>query len=332
MSVREITEKWVDDRPYDVRFRERLDTIAHWATLYDLGFNVIPAHPQTKVTCRCWKAYEAERQPRWVFDRWFLGDFRLPDSAEAMLVVGDTPGIGVVVLDGDNREAVALIQGRCPPTPMVVQTRRGSHFYYAHPCTGWIKQRTKTTVGGVTYPIDLKADGSVVVAPGSRHASGHLYQTTGNWTREMIDGLPVYDPTWLPHEETHEQFDGPKISPRKWIAAGTAHEEFVAQAWLPPVEMRASLARHYLDKVPGTRAGDGNARRECFRIALALTWGFALPFDEAVECLSEWGQKQSNIDATGDYDPWTVGEIAVEVRSAVAATYRGKPGNRLFGA
>jgi Bifunctional DNA primase/polymerase, N-terminal len=332
VNVQGFSGGWADDRPYDVRFRERLETIGRWSSLHDLGFNVIPAHPQTKATCRCWKTYQAERQPRRVFDRWFLGDFRLPGTSEAMLVVGETPGIAIVVLDGDDPEAVAIIQDRCPPTPMTVKTGRGSHFYYAHPGNGWIKQRTKTIIAGVTYPIDLKADGSVVVAPGSRHASGHLYETTRPWSREMIGDLPVYDPAWLPHEDAQEHRDLPAVSSPSEHAGGSAHEEFVAQVWLPPVVKRSDLARRYLEKVPGTRAGEGNARRECFRLALALAWGFALPLDEAVECLAAWGRKHDNTDPAGDYDPWTEQEIAVEVRSASATTYRGKPGDKLFGA
>lgn len=332
MSVYKFSDEGSDDRPHEVRFRERLGTIAVWRSLYDLGFNVIPARPQTKETCRCWKEYQEARQPRWLFNRWFLGDFRPPGTSEAMLVVGDTPGIRVVVLDGDDDEAVALIRANCPPTPMMVQTRRGYHFYFAHPGDGRIAQRTRTVIGGVRYAIDLKADGSVVAAPGSRHASGHIYEMTQNWSPEMVSGLPVYDPSWLPHEVEREHRDGTTARASTRQVSDAAHEQFVTQGWLPPVGVRVGRARRYLERVPGTRAGEGTARRECFRLALALTWGFVLSSDDAVACLVEWGRKDSNIDLDGDHDPWAEEEIAVEVRSASAATYRGQPGDKLFGA
>lgn len=331
MSVQNFSGEWSDDRPYEARFRERLDTIALWRSLHDLGFNVIPAHPRTKETCRCWKEYQEARQPRWLFDRWFLGDFRLPDSSEAMLVVGDTPGIKVVVLDGDDEMAVDLIRANCPPTPMMVRTRRGYHFYYAHPGDGRIAQRTRTVIGGERYAIDLKADGSVVVAPGSRHASGHIYEMTQKWSPGMVSGLPVYDPAWLPHEVQGERRDPTSARASTGPVSGAAHEQFVTQGWLPPVGVRVGLAQRYLERVPGTKAGEGTARRECFRLALALTWGFALPSEVAVDCLMEWGRKESNIDRDGDHDPWTEEEIAVEVRSASAAVYRGQPGDKLLG-
>ena len=104
------------------------------------------------------------------------------------------------------------------------------------------------------------------------------------------------------------------------------------QGWLPPVGVRVELARRYLAKVPGTRAGEGIARRECFRLALVLTWGLALPLDEAVPCLLDWGRKESNTDQGGGYYPWSEEEIAAEVRSASATAYRGKPGDKLCGA
>jgi hypothetical protein len=331
VSVQKFPGDRENDRPYDVRFRERQDTIGLWRRLHDLGFNVIPSHPLSKVTSRCWEEYQMERQTRWQFHRWFLGDYRLPGTSEAMLVVGDTPGIKVVVLDGDDTEAVALIQDRCPPTPMMVKTRRGYHFYYAHPGTGRIRQRTKTRIGGVTYAIDLKADGSVVVAPGSRHENGNIYEMTQMWTPAMVDGLPVFDPNWLPHEEGVKVKHGPPSAPAMDTGAAV-HQAFANQDWLPPVGQRKGRAYRYLARVPGTQAGEGTARYECFRLALILAWGFALPSEEAIECLLVWGRKEGNTDRHGAYYPWSEHEIDVEVRSASTTPYWGKPGDKLFGA
>lgn len=332
MSVQNFHHISEDDRAYEFRYRERQETLGLWGQLFDLGFNVIPSYPSSKQTCRCWKQYQENRQSRWQFERWFLNDFRLPGTSEALLVVGDTPSIKVVVLDGDDNEAVGLIRDRCPPTPMMTRTRRGYHFYYAHPGDGRIGQRTGTVIGGVRHAIDLKADGSVVVAPGSGHASGQLYEMTQAWTSEMVAELPVYEPSWLPHEDERVTRGRASAGLSARGDANPAHEEFVGQGWLPPIRVRKEMAWRYLAKVPGTRAGEGIARRECFRLALILAWGFALPFDEAITCLLDWGTKDSNIDGDGEYDPWPVEEIANEVRSASSTAYRGKPGDKLFGA
>lgn len=332
VGVQIFGAKCGEDLPYESRYHGRQETISLWTGLHALGFNVIPSHPLTKEPCRGWKEYQATRQPRWLFKRWFLGDFRLPGTSEAMLVVGDTPGIKVVVLDGDDDDAVALIRDRCPPTPMMTRTRRGCHFFYAHPGAGRIGQRTGTVIGGVRHAIDLKADGSVVVAPGSRHAVGHVYEMAQPWTPEMVSGLPVYDPSWLPHEDQGETKDRASARRPSSDHGDPAHQDFVSQGWLPPLGVRMGLARRYLAKVPGTRAGEGDARRECFRLSMILAWGFALPSDEAVACLLDWGQKDSNTDRGGGYFPWSEEEIAAGVRSASATAYRGKPGDRLFGA
>jgi hypothetical protein len=333
------TEVWLGQEAVKLeRRRGRQEKLSLWSDLYDLGINVVPAEPRGKKPLRAWKGFQTSRQARSLFERWFFGDFRLPGTSEALLVVGDTSGIKVVVIDADDEEAMDLVEARCPPTPMRTRTARGIHYFYGHPGTGRIVQRTGTQIGGKSFRLDLKADGSVVIAPGSRHRSGHVYEMVEPWSPEMLAGLPVYDPAWLPYEVASEDKcrRAEPVIPVPALRTGTdstchAHQQFVRQDWLPSLIERIDRAHRYLAKVPGTTAGHGKARKECYRLALAMTWGFALPIPEAIERLQEWGRKNDQLDQQGCYDPWSEEEVAAEVRSAAAATYRGIPGDRLYG-
>jgi Bifunctional DNA primase/polymerase, N-terminal len=77
---------------------------------------------------------------------------------------------GCVVLDFDEQDGVAKFEeqyGKLPVT-YTVKTARGVHLYYRLPLDG---ARTRNFEGG-----ELRSDGAYVVAEGSTHSSGILYE------------------------------------------------------------------------------------------------------------------------------------------------------------
>ena len=106
-------------------------------------------------------------------------------------------------VDADDAEAMELVRTRCPATPLTTQARSdGCHYWYRRlETTEKVKSRNRTRIGGHIYKLDIKADGGYAVAPGNEHWAGGRYTWSMPWTRELIESLPVYDPSWLPHEE-----------------------------------------------------------------------------------------------------------------------------------
>jgi putative DNA primase/helicase len=81
----------------------------------------------------------------------------------------------LVVIDIDGANGLATLQSLVAqhgvlPRTAIVKTARGWHLYFAMPATG--TPIPCSTGGG----LDVRGDGGYVVAPPSRHASGHVYQ------------------------------------------------------------------------------------------------------------------------------------------------------------
>lgn len=98
---------------------------------------------------------------------------------------------GLVVVDADGASAIRELAERGINSPLRVATSKGQHLYFAHP-GGTIKNAVRIT-GSSAEGVDIRADGGLVVAPPSIHASGRLYQWIGNPQTQ----LPVYDPAWF---------------------------------------------------------------------------------------------------------------------------------------
>jgi len=102
---------------------------------------------------------------------------------------------GIIVIDVDPRhggdETLTTLVGRYGALP---ETRRhitgslGQHIFFRHPGRT-IKNNVATKLGA---GIDVRADGGYVVAPPSRHISGHRYLTATD------DDVPLANmPDWL---------------------------------------------------------------------------------------------------------------------------------------
>ena len=108
-----------------------------------------------------------------------------PDSIGAIL----TPSQAVVLdLDGPEAMEWARKNWRHLKTPYVVKSPRtegGAHLYYQQASFYRIKQAH----GAIAPGVDIKADGSLVVLPGSLHKTGarYIWQSKPNF----VSDLPV---------------------------------------------------------------------------------------------------------------------------------------------
>ena len=97
-------------------------------------------------------------------------------------------GYRVVVVDADSQEAVAFIENNhdMTRTPLRVITSQGKHFYYRANPNFVVRNAVKKN------KIDVRGEGGYVVAPGSTHSDGTVYQ----W--ETDDYLSIDDVNDLP--------------------------------------------------------------------------------------------------------------------------------------
>ncbi|MEZ6049913.1 MAG: bifunctional DNA primase/polymerase [Planctomycetaceae bacterium] len=238
-------------------------------TLYAQGYSLVPLSPGSKKPMVKWKEYQ-ERQPapdkmREIMDgirdcNWALLTGEQPSSS-----LDTATGIGVVILDADDLDAIELVESRCPATPLQVTTpSSGRHFYYRHPGTQ-VKCRQKTCIDGRKYNLDLKADGGYCVAPGGRRADGKGYVPNLPPTPELIESLPVYDPNWIVCESAPQRHDDRSHSKFE-IGDDAYHEEAIE---FVPVEMdeRIAQAKAWMSRQPGATQGQGSGADCC-----ALLW------------------------------------------------------------
>ena len=85
---------------------------------------------------------------------------------------------GVVVIDADSPAALRWCTSRLPYTPWQTKTAHGFHLWYTHPGVRVANRvRVETDIGRLA--LDIRGDTGYVIAPGSVHASGVVYQQAG---------------------------------------------------------------------------------------------------------------------------------------------------------
>lgn len=305
--------------------------------LYDMEFNLIPIsgkHPP----CIEWKPYQTKRVTLDEIKEWMRGKFPTkdgkglwkPDILNFALITGATPwsstNQGIIVVDSDDEEAEALVKAFCPETPMMQITGNGGfHRVYRRPEYP-VSNRQKTWVDGKEYGIDIRGDGGYIMAPGSIHPkTQNLYRELAPWTSVLLRQCPVYDPSWLTCERSK-----PKQATTVAVKADFAsddHQDRISEIDIP-VEQRESMAMRYLDSVPGTQQGEG-ADRRCTALTMKLLYGFALPVDSVQSLLTEWGQKEDQLDDAGGWYPWTSEDISRKIDWCLGQDYNGEIGDRI---
>jgi hypothetical protein len=188
---------------------EEIDRIAKMAShlYHELGLPVIPIHHpwepipphladtwdrgQTgKRAMVGWKEYQESMPEEGKVKDWFF-------TGRNLFNIGIPTGVSshTVVVDCDSSGATAWSSRNLEATPMVCLTSEGldgfrkSHHYYARP-ERVVRNQVKIHTDAGNLAMDIRADGGYVLAPGSRHASGMIYEEQDLWTPEMLDCLP----------------------------------------------------------------------------------------------------------------------------------------------
>lgn len=182
--------------------------VEHARTYARLGLRAIWLHPPHDASVG-----EQQRGKKPLDNGWQAGQWTHPDEitpprvpgANIGLVTGMVPGAppgrAVVVVDADDAEADAWVRANLPPSPWVVATRKGHHYYYRRPDVPELR-RFKVVLkpdpaGQDTGLIDVQADGGQVVAPPSIHRTGHVYAANGRWSVTDFDHMPVFQEAWF---------------------------------------------------------------------------------------------------------------------------------------
>ena len=152
---------------------------AIWDLPLRMGWSVIPLRARDKVAAIRWAAYQHRVADRETVARWATLD------GNAGIVTGTVSGL--LVLDLDNAAAIAEAEARGLPETVTATTAKGMHCYFAHP-GDTIGNRT-----GIFPGADVRGDGGYVVAPGSIHPTGALYQ----WIAAPDGTALAAPPDWL---------------------------------------------------------------------------------------------------------------------------------------
>lgn len=136
-------------------------------------------------TCACGKAgcENAGKHPEYPFASLTRGQkVRGVEGRNYGIATGERSGVFVV--DFDSVEAFEALADKFPET-YAVATSRGVHLYYE-----WPGFPVKNSAGQLAPHVDIRGDGGFVVAAGSKHRSGAMYEV-------IADGPIAKAPPWL---------------------------------------------------------------------------------------------------------------------------------------
>ena len=207
----------------------KLHQIAEW--LAGHGWSVAPLHGKRALTR--WgvenQEYFSDPAPcREAFKKCYTYRCRMSDN----VIHADPNGIGiicapseVVVLDLDSESAIEWARDKAKHAPEIAQAARvrsprdggGLHLYFRQRRD---REPLRQLHGGIAKNVDIKATGSLIVAPGSLHRTGRRYELITPREFFMPERLPLapsflYDfqeankpPEWDRVQNNHEGFAG----------------------------------------------------------------------------------------------------------------------------
>lgn len=254
------------------------------------GFSLIPLRVRgKKPAIPSWAEYQQRVPTAAELEDWFGNG----QGFNIGIVTGSVGG--VVAVDCDSPEAIAWADTHLPATEMRTRTGRGGeHRFYRHPGTP-VRNKVKIQTDQARLALDVRADGGYVVAPGSIHESGAVYEKLGSWP--PVEDLPVFDPAWIAPVTVAD--------PRRLDVTHGQHSNRNHGSYLPLVDR----ARAYLAKVPPAIEGQGGDEHT-FKVACKLVRFFGLSDADALDLLREWNQ--------GCQPPWADRELETKIASARA--------------
>lgn len=175
--------------------RERPRGTLEWAKYYrDAGLSVIPLRPHDKRPACPWKTYQQRLASDEDLEGWFSDD-----EANIGIVCGAISG-GLVVADFDNALNLRSFLDVLPEleeATVRVSTARGGHIYL-------ITTENIRTFQVEEFGLDIKGEGSYVLAPPSIHPSDKPYE----FANEATEIMGVADfLAWLKHSLAALGFD-----------------------------------------------------------------------------------------------------------------------------
>ncbi|MFJ4074791.1 bifunctional DNA primase/polymerase [Curtobacterium sp. NPDC089991] len=189
---------------------------------------------------------------------------------------------GLLVMDADTAgefERFCAAHHQPVPETFTVETAKGRHWYFQY--RGPVKNAVR--IDG--FELDVRADGGYVVAPGSVHASGVVY--------EPVDpDAPVADlPEWLSEALTQ------RATPRRTeVPQGNQVRRTIADLLADPPERGTGQTNEWLTKVAGHLAAKHRNNRESYDVALAEAVARVDPaYDDTKKIAnSVWATDQAN--------------------------------------
>ena len=151
------------------------------------GWSLVPVQRQEKKPLVPWKHYQTTLPSNEEIEQWWT---QYPD-ANIGIVTGRISDL--IVVDIDQGADIASLPS-LPPTYTIRSGGGGYHMYYRYPkdFIGYIE-----TKAGIREHVDIRADGGLIVAPPSLHASGKYY--TVDASCPSIDEI-VEAPEWILEE------------------------------------------------------------------------------------------------------------------------------------
>jgi len=156
-----------------------------------------------------WKEYQ-DRDPTYdEVEKWW--------TANPNANIGILTGFEFYAVDADSPEAMDWCENNLPVTPWRVNTAQGRHYYYSIP-TG--AEPLKNSVGA-QVKVDVRGRGGYVVAAGSTHSSGIVYQfdNLAHPHAEHYHDLPELTAETVATIKAYNKSDAP-ITPVNELPAG----------------------------------------------------------------------------------------------------------------
>lgn len=254
--------------------------------LSSLGFSVIPIAKGNKFPVGKWKQFQTELPSEAQLNRWARNDTNIG------IVTG--PISNLLVLDLDSAEAIEEAKELGLPETPIVKTASGWHVYFQYPGVD------VSNKAGIRLKWDIRGKGGYVVAPGSTHPTGAIYE----WVKSPSDCGLAPTPDWLMGLLSGKTSEGCDVARDLTSAQGRSKEEISRSRALIALDRACSGIR-------AARNGEQETtlNAEAFKIGRFVGRG-ALSSQTAKDRLLEAAAEMPSYDAA---NPWTSHEIARKI-------------------